>query len=233
MEKIILFDLDSTLLQMNQDLFLKKYFFLVGEKAKELGYNKEDFMKVFIKSAYSIIDNDGSQTNEELFWSNIKKEYPEISYLKEQFMKFYMEEFNSISEIVYKSSLPNDIIHLFKEKGYRIILATNPLFPVIATYQRMKWAGLNPKDFDYITTYEECRYCKPNRKYYLEIFEKMNISMEESIMVGNDTTDDFLDLPEGIKKILITDYLICKPNEPITIPAFSLAEFYQYAKENL
>ena len=38
--------------------------------------------------------------------------------------------------------------------GYKVVLATNPIFPAIATESRMRWAGLAPEDFDYYTTYE-------------------------------------------------------------------------------
>lgn len=232
MSKVILFDLDSTLLQMNQDLFLKKYFSLIYIKAKSLGYNPDEFMKVFNKAAFSIVGNDGSMTNEDLFWSMMEPTYPNISDLKDVFEEFYLNEFNSISEIVNKNSLSNEIIQVLKKKGYTIILATNPLFPKVCTYQRIKWAGLNPDDFDYITTYEHCRYCKPNHKYYEEIFEALNLDMAGSIMVGNDLSDDFSDIPSEMDKILITDHLINTKNLEITMPRFTLSEFLNHVKEN-
>ena len=40
-------------------------------------------------------------------------------------------------------------IQELKEKGYNIILATNPIFPKVATLNRIKWANLNPNDFIY------------------------------------------------------------------------------------
>ncbi len=232
MNKIVLFDLDSTLLQMNQDLFIKKYFYLVHEKAKKLGYPADNFLKAFSKSAYAIIDNLGSMTNEELFWRQMSKEYPDIDKLKKEFDDFYNFEFDSISSIVNKTTVPNEIIQVLKQKNYRIILATNPLFPKICTYKRMHWAGLNPNDFDYITTYENSSYCKPNHLYYEEIFHKLNLEMEGSIMIGNDVSDDFSDLPKPISKILVTDYVINTKNLPIDMPAFRLHELLDYIKEN-
>lgn len=231
--KTILFDLDSTLLQMNQDLFLKKYFALIYKKASELGYDADSFMKIFSKAAFSIISNDGSMTNESLFWGIMEKYYPNIDELKEQFNSFYENEFSTLSSIVNKSSTSNDIIQCLKKKGYTLILATNPLFPRVCTVQRMKWAGLNPDDFVLITTYENSRYCKPNHLYYEEIFKNLNIPMDGAIMVGNDLSDDFSDIPEGISKILITDYLINKNNAEIDMPSFQLNEFLEYVKEEM
>lgn len=58
-----------------------------------------------------------------------------------------------------------------KAKGYPLVLATNPLFPRMATLERVAWAGLDPADFVLITTFENCRFTKPNPGYFLEILE--------------------------------------------------------------
>lgn len=233
MNKVILFDLDDTLLQMNQDLFLKKYFELIYRYSHSLGYNPDEFMPFFNMAAMSIVKNDGSRTNEQLFWDVMKTKYPNVDEVKSQFEKLYETEFKSIEEIVNKTDIPNSIIKELKKKGYKIILATNPLFPSICTNERIRWAGLDVNDFEHITTYEDYHYTKPNRKYYEEIFNKLNLDMNGSIMVGNDVLDDFSDLPEGISKILITDYLINTKNLAIDMPSFTLKEFLNYVKEEL
>lgn len=233
MNKTILFDLDSTLLQMDQNEFIRRYFSLVHQKAGQLGYDADTFLSCFTRAAYAIVGNDGTMTNEELFWSQMKLNYPDTGRLKEEFDAFYRQEFNTISSIVRFNPLSNEIIQTLKKKGYRIILATNPLFPKICTYQRMGWAGLKPEDFSYITTYENSRYCKPNHFYYEEIFHKLSLSMEGCLMVGNDVSDDFSDLPNPLSPLLVTDYLINTKGLPITMPCFTLAELSNYIKENL
>ena len=233
MNKVILFDLDDTLLQMNQDLFLKKYFGLIYSYSAKLGYNPDEFMPLFNKAALSIIKNDGSRTNEQLFWDYLRPKYPNVEEMKLQFDNLYETEFKSIEEIVNKSDIPNSIIKELKKKGYKIILATNPLFPKVCTYERIRWAGLDVNDFDHVTTYEDYHYTKPSHKYYEEIFTKLNLDMNGSIMVGNDVSDDFSDIPEGISKILITDYLINTKNLPIDMPSYTLKGFLEYVKEEL
>lgn len=231
MRKIILFDLDSTLLQMDQNLFIKEYFSLVADKAEALGYPVEDFMKSFTKAAYAIVGNDGSKTNEALFWEIMRLGYPDIGILKEEFQKFYKEEFPRLSYLVRKNDIPRNIIDELKRKGYTLILATNPLFPKECTYERIRWAGLAPADFAYITTYENSCYCKPNHAYFEEIFQKLALPIQGSYMVGNDVSDDFSDLPAGIQGILITDYLINTKHLSIDRPSFSLSSFLEYIRE--
>ena len=231
MRNVFLFDLDSTLLQMNQDLFLHDYFKLIYLRSKNLGYD-DNFMKVFQYAAYNILSNNGSMTNEEYFWKTIAEFGYNVEKLKAEFDDFYNNEFKSIEKIVDKNSVPNDIIKYLKSKGYTIILATNPLFPKVATYERMRWAGLDINDFLDITTYENCHYSKPRKAYFFELLSKHNINPNDCIMVGNDMDDDFSDLLEGIEKILITDYLINKNNKEITIKSFTLNEFFGYIKKH-
>lgn len=231
MKKTILFDLDSTLLQMNQDEFVKCYFKSVALKVKEFAYDSLEFMKHFSNAAYCIITNDGSKTNKEVFWECMRKYYSDIDSKIALFDKYYENEFNEIKQIVRNNSLSKDIVSTLKSKGYQLILATNPLFPKICTIQRIKWADLDPNDFIYISTYENSHYCKPNPKYYLEILNKLSLHEDDCIMVGNDVSDDFSNLPSGMSKILITDFLINKNNLPIDMPSYTLEEFLQYIKE--
>ena len=224
----ILFDLDSTLLQVNQDLFLKNYFELVSNFASNLNFDSKDFNKVFYKAAYDIILNDGSQTNESRFWNKIKSYYGEDikNYLYNSFESFYNNDFKTLENLINKTDIPNKIIKKLKEMGYNLILATNPLYPRIAILERIKWTGIDYTDFKDITSYETSTYCKPKKEYFLELLKRNNINPNDCYMIGNDIDDDFIDLPSGIDKILITDYMINKNNKEHNIKSYSLEEFY-------
>ena len=96
-------------------------------------------------------------------------------------------------------------------------LATNPLFPNVATESRISWAGLQPEDFETYTTYETSRYCKPNLDYYREVLDRLQVSPEECLMVGNDVAEDMIAKQLGMKVFLLTDCLINKNNADIFI----------------
>ena len=103
MRKNIFFDLDSTLLQMDQNEFINQYMYFLGLKIKEIGYDKE-FVKDFLKAVYLTIENDGKKTNEELFWSLLELKYPNIRQHEPFFNNFYQNEFKNIKAIVSKNS---------------------------------------------------------------------------------------------------------------------------------
>ena len=124
---------------------------------------------------------------------------------------------------------------MLKDAGVRIVLATNPIFPAVATESRMKWAGLSPADFELYTTYENSRYCKPNPEYYKEIFAKLGCEGSDCIMVGNDVEEDMVPASAlGAKVFLLTDCLINKKERDITAyPHGGFAELKEFLKENI
>ena len=108
------------------------------------------------------------------------------------------------------------VIKILKEKGVRVVLATNPVFPAVATLNRIRWAGLNSEDFEYITTYENSSYCKPNPSYYQEILAKIGVEPSQCIMVGNDVGEDMVAPSQlGMKTFLLTDCLINKTQKSV------------------
>ena len=123
---------------------------------------------------------------------------------------------------------------MLKEKGIGRILATNPLFPRIATESRVRWAGLDPADFDWITTYENASYCKPNPDYYREILGRMGLDPKDCIMVGNDAVEDVAAAELGMEVFLVTDCLINKDNRDLSgYPQGSLTDFVTYLEKRI
>ena len=115
--------------------------------------------------------------------------------------------------------------------GYQVILATNPLFPAVATQSRIRWAGLTPEDFERITTYENARFCKPNPDYYQEILGKLNLNPSDCLMVGNDVDEDMIAETLGMRVFLLTDCLINRTGKDISrYPSGGFTELLQYVR---
>ncbi len=211
--KAIFFDLDGTLLPMNQDEFISNYFKMLTKKLSEHGYEPTEFSRAMWQSITDMITNDGTKTNEEVFWNRMKSYYGEkIIDDKYIFESFYENNFDALRVCTSRDGGAKRVIDLIKKKGARLVLATNPVFPRIATHKRIGWAGLNKDDFEIITTYENSSFCKPNTHYFLDLLERMNLKPEECIMVGNDTSDDTPARTIGMKVFLLTQCLINTKN---------------------
>lgn len=232
--KAVLFDLDGTLLPMDQDLFVKAYFGALAKRLAPLGYEPEKLMKVLWGGVASMVKNDGHLWNEDVFWNFFTAAYGEASLKDKPYIdEFYKVEFNKVQKVCGYSDKAKQIIDLVKEKGRRPVLATNPLFPHTATENRMRWAGLTPEQFELYTTYENSHFCKPNPKYYLEILGKIGCTPEECIMVGNDVNEDMMPAKAlGMQVFLLTDCLINKENVDISeIPNGGFENLRTYLEE--
>lgn len=215
--KAVLFDLDATLLPMNQDAFIEMYFKMLAKRMAVYGYNPKEVVAGIWKGSDAMISNDGKKTNEEVFWQAFAHVVGDRVY-KDRFIfdEFYGKEFCETKAICGFNPESADIVRRIKEAGLMVVLATNPLFPEIATRQRAQWAGLELEEFAYYTTYENIGYCKPNPDYYRYIAEKIGLKPEECLMVGNDVSDDMSAAKAGMKVFLHTDCLINKKNEDIS-----------------
>lgn len=215
--KLIMFDLDGTLLPMNQNKFVKIYFEGLTNKFIPKGYEPKKLMESIWLGIKEMVKNDGSLSNEKVFWNKISSIYGNKIYDEiPSFEEYYLTDFIKAKEACCLTNKANEIIKLSKNLGYKVILATNPIFPSVATKQRIKWAGLEESDFELVTTYENSTSCKPNLRYYQEIMNKFNVTPEECVMIGNDATEDMISNELGIKVFLLKDCLINSKNVDIS-----------------
>ena len=215
--KTILFDLDGTLLPMDLNLFVNGYIQKMIQWLVPYGYEPEKLHTSIWQGNRAMVKNDGSQTNESAFWRTMESIYGDKAKSSMAiFDDFYIEEFSKLQSICGFQPKASEIIRTLKQKGYRLILATNPLFPQAATYWRIRWAGLQPEDFHYISTYENSCYCKPNLDYYRELLRIHEIDAEECLMIGNDIAEDMVAEQLGMNVFLLTDCLINSTGKDIT-----------------
>ena len=196
--EMILFDLDGTLLPMDMDTFTGCYFQLLAQKAAPRGY----------ADARALID--GSRSNEDAFWAKFASIFGERVYAdKPLFDEFYANEFNQAQSVCGYTSKARETVELCKALDFRVALATNPLFPDVATRNRARWAGLDVDMFELYTTYENSTHCKPNPDYY------QDVPAGACLMVGNDAHEDMIAETLGMKVFLLTPCLINKRGEDI------------------
>lgn len=213
----VLFDLDGTLLPMDQDAFTKGYFRLLAETMAPHGYDPKKLVEAVWAGTAAMVKNDGSRTNEAAFWETFAGLFGERSLADlPLFEAFYRQEFQKAKAFCGFHPQAAEAVKRAKALGFRTVLATNPIFPAVATESRVRWAGLQPEDFALITTYEDTRHCKPNPDYYRDILERLRLSPEECLMVGNDATEDLAAASAGLEVFLLTDCLINREEKDLT-----------------
>lgn len=235
MIRYVFFDLDGTLLPMDQDAFTRAYFGLLAHKMAPLGYKAAALEKAIWRGTAAMVANDGSVTNEEAFWRCFCEIFGEQARAHiPVFEDFYRGEFQCARELCGFQPLAVKVMERLHRRGYQTVLATNPIFPEIATRSRIRWAGLRPEDFLLYTTYENSRYSKPNPAYYREICQRLKIAPEECLMVGNDVGEDMVAQTLGMQVYLITDCLINRNHGDISrYPHGSFEEFADFVANSL
>ena len=212
--KAILFDLDGTLLPLDQAYFIKKYFKAISAYAASKGIEPEVFMNGMMAGTKDMIFNDGSRSNMDAFWNGFSQIVKcNLEELMPQLDAFYFEGFKALRDYTSENALAVQIVKEARKNGRKVVLATNPVFPMIAQLERLSWLGLSETDFDLVTSYENSNFCKPNPKYYLEICEKIEIAPENCLMIGNDESDDMKGAHlAGMECFLVTDHRIISDN---------------------
>ncbi len=227
MIKAIFFDLDGTLLPMDENVFAMGYMSMLHEKVKDLGYTDK---KMMMKSIYGGVGamklNDGSMSNYDAFWKYFATIYGDKVYDDlPVFSSFDANELKASKQFCEDNPLAKPIVEKAKELTGHAILSTNPIFPETATHVRLSFLGLTFEDFDFVTYYENYNYCKPNPKYFSSLLEKFDLKPEEVILFGNDTYEDAeCALMCGIKCYLVGNYVIQNPKATHEFPHISMEE---------
>ena len=228
----VLFDLDGTLLPMDPNIFIKAYFGGLARRLAPHGYEPQKLIDSIWSGTAAMIKNNGDATNEELFWQGFEAAYGKPARQDEElFAAFYREDFDKVQSSCGYTPAAREIVDTVKACGLRTALATNPIFPAMATERRIAWAGLSPSDFELVTTYENSRHCKPNLEYYRDIMQVLGVCPEECLMVGNDVGEDMIAQTLGCRVFLLTNDLINPKNVDISVyPHGSYQELIDFIK---
>lgn len=209
MIRTLLFDLDGTLLPVDTREFLGHYLRLLGEFVAPK-VDPQRFIKQIIDSTATMVSNtDPGKTNKEVFMEDF---FPKMGLDASEWMplfdEFYETWFPSLERVVKRDPMSRKVVEKAVERGFDLVIATNPVFPMKAIRQRMKWAGIDDFEYRLVTSYENMHFCKPQIGYYQEVLERIGRQPEECLMVGNDVQEDIAAKMIGIKTFLVDRFLI-------------------------
>lgn len=216
--KMILFDLDGTLLPMDQDVFVKGYFKSLIARLAPYGFEVKELIDSIWHGIGAMVRNDGKRSNEAVFWEDFHSCHGQKGRDAEPaFRAFYEKEFDQAQAFCGHNPRAAAAVERLKEAGYRTALATNPIFPKVAQHTRLRWAGLKPETFELITAYESIGLSKPNPAYFAEVARRLGVEPEECLMVGNDVSEDMIAQSIGMQVFLLTDCLINTEGKDISV----------------
>jgi FMN phosphatase YigB (HAD superfamily) len=155
----------------------------------------------------------------------------DISTYMERFDSFYDTLFHKTREAAQSQPLIKESIEILKKKNYKLVIATNPLFPRKAILHRIEWAGLDVKDFIYVTSYEDNHFCKPQLHFYREILDAIGGTPGQCMMVGNDVQEDLIAQNLGMETFFIKNHMIHRTKDAVDCTyEGNYEDFYNFVK---
>jgi Predicted hydrolase (HAD superfamily) len=134
-------------------------------------------------------------------------DFPEKN-TREFFDDYYDRAFPLLHNLCQGHALVPGMIESLLAGSKKVIIATNPVFPIKAIQHRLDWAGIGHFPYELITSYEVMHFCKPHPEYYREISDMIGVPPEQCLMVGNDREEDLTAASIGMKTYLVEDGLI-------------------------
>jgi FMN phosphatase YigB (HAD superfamily) len=116
----------------------------------------------------------------------------EAEEFQNQIDSFYVEKFPSLEGLTQFRPEAVRMVEGAFARGYNVVIATNPLFPLTAILQRLNWAGLPPQRFPFslIPSYESYFFAKPNPAFFAETLSRLGWPEGPVVMVGDDLNLD-------------------------------------------
>jgi FMN phosphatase YigB (HAD superfamily) len=231
MKLTLLIDLDDTLLPHSTEKFIPPYLKALSGHLSELA-SPQRVQEVLLSATRKAMENHDPATTikqafDDYFYPTLGTTYHEM---EDSLLDFYNTKYPGLSPI---SSPYPDIVKFMDEsleRGYQLVIATNPIFPKIATAQRLQWAGFPTDEYPYalISTYEDFHFSKPHPAYFMEILAQIGWPESQVVMIGNDFNLDILPAKQiGLPTFWITDDYTkksCKPRHG----AGSLKDFHSW-----
>ena len=154
----------------------------------------------------ALLENDGAKSNVDYFMDVLTGlcQGPREK-LWQRFLQFYDTDYDHLEKVTALPEGLDDVFSYLKTTDYKLVLATNPIFPLNVQHKRIAWAGLEHVHFDLITHIENMSFCKPNLGYYHEICAMIGEVPDACLMVGNDAINDMVAANVGMKTYFTTD----------------------------
>jgi HAD superfamily hydrolase (TIGR01549 family) len=201
--KYLLLDLDGTLLNFDQRIFVDRYLKLVIMHFSD-HRNLSDIPDWILEGTGKMLGNKGPLTNLEVFlnYFSDRSGLPQKEIWR-RFISFYENDFDRMETIVRQNPDAKNFVTAAHLAGFALIIATQPVFPEIAIRHRLRWAGLAHLPFEFVTSIEKMYACKPHPAYFRQILDIISADPGECLMIGDDRVNDMASTAVGIPNFFI------------------------------
>ena len=193
MNLTLLLDLDDTLLVNNIDDFLPAYLQAFA-RFMEHAIPSNRFIQALLAGTERMVKNrlpdcTLREVFEETFYPTSGLQPAEFERLAEH---FYAEVFPSLRGLTRSNPAARQVVEQALERGYDLVIATDPLFPRSAVEQRLAWANLPVEKYAFklVPSYDTVHFSKSEPAYYAELLASLGWPDGPILMVGDNPERD-------------------------------------------
>jgi len=185
----LMLDLDDTLLETNMDVFIPAYFKALSDALADQVAAEVMIPALTGGTKAMMVNTDPGRTLREVFDAHF---FPKLGLerpaLQAAIDHFYDVSFPNLG--VLTKPIPEAILLVdwAFSQGHRVVIATNPFFPLKAVQHRLRWAGLPPEKYPFalVSSYETFHFTKETVAYYPEVLAQLGWPEDPVVMVGDD-----------------------------------------------
>lgn len=225
----LLLDLDDTLLDSNIDALIPVYFQkLAAHMSKRVPSDK--FIRELARGTQIMyVSTRSDRTLEQVFSENF---YPALNFpqadLAAEIDQFYDDVFPTLAPLTKPRPEAISLVEWAFSQGWKVAIATDPLFPRKAILHRLRWAGLPPEKYPFtlISDFQTFHFAKASVAYFPEFLAKMGWTDGPLLMVGDSLERDVVPARKAGVPVfwLASDGL----QPPEGVPSGTLADLRQY-----
>ena len=202
MIEAVLLDLDNTMVLYDETAYVEQYFERLIPWFSDL-FSEKELTERVMTATRGLRENSGRVNNREFFLDRFDADGAAgRDQVWERFMGFYAEGYPGIQVTASAPSGLQEVLSRLSRSNLKLVLASNPVFPLIAQETRMGWADIVSSHFDLFTHIENMFFVKPHVGYYRQICDMLRVHPASCLMVGNDPVAD---MEAGLKTYLTTD----------------------------
>ena len=190
MIQAILFDLEGTLINVDTTDFMRNYLGILAPRFAHL-LSPDKFSKQLLRSLEtSQSDPKPGQTNMQTFYDDFSKATGHsFLTLRPIFEEFYESDFPALRCLVQAVPQGVKVVEYAIQQGFLTAVASNPVLPLSAMREYVRWAGLTPEHFKIIPALDNFHFFKPQLGFFREVAEGLGVKPESCLLVSGQKQD--------------------------------------------
>lgn len=202
--QVLLIDLDNTLLGSHQRGLYGSFIYAFITEARNRGLSlwaAFALLRILKQETKRI----GSRsTNVERAVNVIRTRYPEQFPNEATVVGLIHAVFVRCRKQFFALEQARPFLDWAKKQGrYRLVLATNPIWPLEIVELRLGWGGMSRSDFEWITHGGIMHAAKPALEYYQETISRLGVDPKDCLMIGDSKKKDLPANQLGIPVFLL------------------------------